>query len=198
MISSCSAWNLPRDRPWPPGTAHAARHGPDGSAGTLPADPEAGGLAMTALTGSLLTDTAHRRSGGPSYHRRFCCPPGSTGTAAASDAHPASDPLPGGTGYRTPPSVSKIRRLPGRGGPPRFPPSLSMRSAPHTPGSPSRLRFQALDRFRGLRPGFGGSDPPWTYVTVSPPIPLGARTIEANAGSMLQALSCHRKSPSIS
>ena len=32
---------------------------------------------------------------GPSHYRRFCCPPGSTGTTAASDAHPASDPLPG-------------------------------------------------------------------------------------------------------
>ena len=38
----------------------------------------------------------------PFPHRRLCCPPGSTGTTAASDAHPASDPLPGVTGYRTP------------------------------------------------------------------------------------------------
>ena len=82
---------------------------------------------------------------------------GSTGTTAASDAHPASDPLPGVTGYRTPRSGSTIRRLPGRGGPPQFPPPPSIRSAPHTPGSPSRLRFQALRRFHGLRPDFGGS-----------------------------------------
>jgi hypothetical protein len=47
-----------------------------------------------------------------------------------------------------------FRRLPGRGGPPQFPPPLSAHSAPHTPGSPSRLRFQALHRFHGLRPGF--------------------------------------------
>jgi hypothetical protein len=33
-----------------------------------------------------------------------------------------------------------LRRLPGRGGPPQFPPPPSMRSAPHTPVSPSRLR----------------------------------------------------------
>jgi hypothetical protein len=59
---------------------------------------------------------------------------GSTGTTAASDAHPASHPLPGVTGYRTPRSGSNIRRLPGRGGPPQFPPSLSMRSAPHSRG----------------------------------------------------------------
>jgi hypothetical protein len=112
---------------------------------------------MTALTGPLLTGTAHRRSSGPSHHRRLCCPPGSTGTTAASDAHPASHPLPGVTGYRTPHSGDKTRRPPGRGGPPQFPPPPSIRSAPHTPGSPSRLRFQALHRFRGLHPGFGGS-----------------------------------------
>jgi ABC-type transporter Mla MlaB component len=41
---------------------------------------------------------AHRRSSGPSHHRRLCCPPGSTGTTAASDAHPASSPFPGVTG----------------------------------------------------------------------------------------------------
>jgi len=82
---------------------------------------------------------------------------GSTGTTAASDAHPASDPLPGVTGYRTPRSGDKIRRSPGRGGPPQFPPPLSARSAPHTPGSPSRLRIQALRRFHGLHPDFGGS-----------------------------------------
>ncbi len=29
---------------------------------------------MTALTGPLLTDAAHRRSSGPSHHRRLCCP----------------------------------------------------------------------------------------------------------------------------
>jgi hypothetical protein len=57
---------------------------------------------MTALTGPFLEDAAHRRSSGPSHHRRFCCPPGSTGTTAASDSLPASSPLPGVTGYRTP------------------------------------------------------------------------------------------------
>ena len=86
----------------------------------------------------------------------MCCPPGSTSTTAASDAHPASDPLPGVTGYRTPRSSDMIRRSPGRGGPPQFPPPPSIRSAPHTPGSPSRLRFQALRRFHGLHPDFGG------------------------------------------
>ena len=93
----------------------------------------------------------------PFPHRRLCCPPGSTGTTAASDAHPASNPLPEVIGYRTPRSGSTIRRPPGRGGPPQFPPPPSIRSAPHTPGSPSRLRFQALHRFHGLHPEFGGS-----------------------------------------
>jgi hypothetical protein len=61
-------------------------------------------------------------------------------------------------GYRAPRSDStKHRRLPGRGGPPQFPTLLSIRSAPLTPGSSSRLRFQALHRFHGLHPEVGGS-----------------------------------------
>lgn len=65
--------------------------------------------------------------------------------------------FPASTGYRTPSSSDTTRTSPGRGGPPQFPPPLSARSAPHTPGSPSRLRFQALHRFHGLHPDFGGS-----------------------------------------
>jgi hypothetical protein len=61
---------------------------------------------------------------------------GSTGTTAASDAHPASGPPLEVLGYRAPRSGSKIRRPPGRGGPPRFPSSPSTRSASHTPGVP--------------------------------------------------------------
>jgi hypothetical protein len=93
---------------------------------------------------------------------------GSAGTTAASDAHLASDPLPGVTGYRTPRSGSTIRRLPGRGGPPQFPPQPSIRSAPHTPGSPSRLRFQALRRFHGLHPDFGGLGTPCSRPKTGP------------------------------
>jgi hypothetical protein len=55
---------------------------------------------------------------------------------------------------------TKPRSLPGRGGPLQFPPPLSERSAPSTPGSPSRLRFQDLRRFHGLRPSAPGSAPP--------------------------------------
>src|SRR5512135_90445 len=97
---------------------------------------------------------AHRRSSGPSHHRRLCCP------AAQPVLRPPPTPtrpaihFPVPAGYRTPRSGSTIRRLPGRGGPPQFPPPPSIRSAPPTPGSSSRLRFQALRRFHGLRPDF--------------------------------------------
>jgi hypothetical protein len=70
---SYSAWNLR------PGSALAARYSAcckarTGSAGTPRPDPDAAGLALTALTGPLLGNTAHRRSSGPSPHRRLCCP----------------------------------------------------------------------------------------------------------------------------
>src|SRR5690242_6419148 len=151
-ILSYSAWNLR------PGSALAARYSAcckarTGSAGTPRPDPEAAGLALTALTGPLLHTTRTDEAAAlPSP--QVVLSYGSTGTTAASDAHPASSPLPGSAGYRTPRSGSRIRRLPGRGGPPQFPPPPSIRSAPHTPGSPSRLRFQALRRFHGLRPDF--------------------------------------------
>src|SRR5215211_7203125 len=54
---------------------------------------------------------------------------------------PGSPPLPGSTpviGRNTPTAPS--RRLPGRGGPPQFPPPPSERSAPSTPRSSSGLR----------------------------------------------------------
>ena len=61
--------------------------------------------------------------------------------------------------------AAEIRRLPGRGGPPQFPPSPSIRSAPPTPGSSSRLRVQALHRFHGLHPDYGGSALPCPALT---------------------------------
>jgi hypothetical protein len=48
-------------------------------------------------------------------------------------------------------------RLPGRGGPPQFPPPPSIRSAPPMPGSSSRLNVQARHRFHGLHPDYGDS-----------------------------------------
>ena len=94
----------------------------------------------------------------PFPHRGLCCPVGSSGTTAASDALPARRPLPGSTGLW---DASLRRQLPpGRGGPPQFPLSPSERSAPHTPGGSSGLRFQALRPFHGLRPDDPGSAPP--------------------------------------
>jgi hypothetical protein len=55
-----------------------------------------------------------------------------------------------------------LRRPPGRGGPPQFPPPPSRRSTPHTPGGSSGLRFQALHPFRGLHRDTRGSAPPVT------------------------------------
>ena len=111
---SYSAWNLR------PGSALAARYSAcckarTGSAGTPRTDPCAAGLAETALTGPLPDSTAHQRSSGPSHHRRLCCPPGSTGTTAASDAHPASNPLPEVIGCRTPRSGSSKPQATGPG-----------------------------------------------------------------------------------
>src|SRR5690242_10994937 len=63
LILSYSAWNLR------PGSALAARYSACCKARTgSPAtgDPCAAGLALTALTGPLLHNTAHRRSSGPS------------------------------------------------------------------------------------------------------------------------------------
>ena len=98
-ILSASAWNLR------PGSALAARYSAcckarTGSAGTLPANPEAAELAMTALTGPLLEDAAHRRSSGPSltagcvvlrlsrYYGRLRRPPGQR---SASRGHRLQD-----------------------------------------------------------------------------------------------------------
>jgi hypothetical protein len=79
-------------------------------------------------------------------HRRLCCPLGSSSTTTASDSLPARDSFPGVAGYRARCSGDTIRRSPSRGGPPQFPPSLSERSAPHTPGSPSAPAHPGLQR----------------------------------------------------
>ena len=78
------------------------------------------------------------------YYGRLRLPPGTP---------PASRLL---TGYRTRPSASPRARS-DRGGPPQFPPPPSERSAPSTPDSPSRLRFQDLHRFHGLHRDYRGS-----------------------------------------
>jgi hypothetical protein len=66
-------------------------------------------------------------------------------------------PLPGSSpviGHRAP---TALRSRLGRGGPLQFPPPLSERSEPLTPGSPSRLHLQDLHRFHGLHPVLPGS-----------------------------------------
>lgn len=105
------------DRPWPPGTAHTARHEPDlrekiPHRRTHRAPPK-----------QKYTSTKQR----PFSHR---CPRGSSSTTAASDAHPARHPLPSITGYRARCSrVTPIRRFPGPGrASPGTPPPLSIRS----------------------------------------------------------------------
>ena len=76
----------------------------------------------------------------PFPHRRFCCPRGSSGTTAASDSLPALGHFPGTPVIGPRRSDRTLRRPPGRGGPPQFPPSPSERSAPSTPRSSSGLR----------------------------------------------------------
>ena len=86
------------------------------------------------------------------YYGRLRRPPGSRSTSRLN------------TGYRTRHSDStNCRRLPGRGGPPQFPPPPSERSAPSTPGSFSGLRFQALRPFHGLRRERRGSALPSSH-----------------------------------
>ena len=115
-------------------------------------------LAKAALTGPLPAPYAWTKQR-PFPHRRLCCPSGSTGTTAASDALLASHPLPD-HGYRAPCS-GETPQSPGQRGPPQFPPPPSERSASSTPGSSSRLRVQALHRFHGLRPEGRGSALPY-------------------------------------
>ena len=150
---SHSAWNRR------PGSALAARYSAcckarTGSKGAL---PKAAGLADTALT-EPLPDRHHASTKQrPFPHRRLCCPPGSSSTTAASDAHPARHPLPGSAGYRARRSGDTIRRSPGRGGPLQFPPPLSGRSEPLTPGSPSRLSSRIFTASMAFTLNFGGS-----------------------------------------
>ena len=73
---------------------------------------------------------------------------------------PGPLPLPGSSpviGHDAPPG---LRSQVGRGGPLQFPPPLSERSEPLTPGDPSRLHLQDLHRFHGLRPSPPGSASP--------------------------------------
>jgi hypothetical protein len=88
---SYSAWNRR------PGSALAARYSACCKARTASSSstPTPGvGLATTGTHRPSL-QPAHRRNSGPSHHRRLCCPSGSIGTTASSDALLAGRPLPG-------------------------------------------------------------------------------------------------------
>jgi hypothetical protein len=132
------------------------------SSGTLSATtaPLSAGLAETALTGHLHSHPHASTKQWPFPHRRLCLSARLNRYYDHLRRPPGQLPLPGSSpviGHRAPPA---LRSLVGRGGPLQFPPPLSERSAPPTPGSPSRLHFQDLHRFHGLRPRYPGSAPP--------------------------------------
>ncbi len=182
LTLSYSAWNLR------PGSALAARYSACCKARTgSPAtgDPLRGGTSTDGTHRALLHNTAHRRSSGPSPHRRLCCPPGSTGTTAASDAHPASTPLPGSAGYRTPRSDDMIRRSPGREGlpssrrHPRYVPRPLRRGVPH--GCASRLCAASMA---------------FAPISRGPALPLPAQgRLSNDAAGFASCYGPHRRSP---
>jgi hypothetical protein len=94
----------------------------------------------------------------PFPRRGFCCPVGSSGTTAASDAHPAPAHFPAEApviGRAS--SDATAPQPPGRGGPPQFPPPpLRAFRAPYA-GKSLGAANQALHPFRGLRPDNPGS-----------------------------------------
>jgi hypothetical protein len=103
------------------------------------------------------------RSSGPSHHPGLCCPTGSSGTTAASDAHPARAHFP-----RSPVIGRDAPTAPQTAGPGRASPVPAVTLRPFhapTPGSSSGLRFQALDPFHGLRPDGPGSALPLSRLT---------------------------------
>ena len=186
LILSYSAWNRR------PGSALAARYSAcckarTGSAGTPRPDPFAAGLALTgthrAPSSQHCAPTKQRPFPSPAvllsawlnrYYGRLRRPPGQHSTSRR-------EPV---IGRHAP--AAQSRRLPGRGGPPQFLPPPSIRSAPHTPGSPSRLRFQALHRFHGLHPDFGGSALPTPALTGGTP---------NDAAGFASCYGPHRRSP---
>ena len=141
-----------RDRPWPPGTAYVAGHGP-----VQPTPVHAAGLATIGTHRPLLFHTDASTKQRPFPHRRLCCPSGSIGTTAASDSLPARRPLPGSTPVIGRAAPAALRSRSGRGGPPQFPPSPSERSAPSYAGESFAAALQALHRFHGLHPEAAGS-----------------------------------------
>lgn len=97
----------------------------------------------------------------------FCCPVGSSGTTAASDAHPARPPFPGlRLSAGDPPALSAATG-PGRASPV---PIATFRAF-HTPcaGEFFGAAIQGLRPFRGLRRGQLGSALPLSRLSASTP-----------------------------
>src|SRR6266498_2207218 len=95
----------------------------------------------------------------PFPHRRLCCPVGSIGTTAASDAHPARCPLPGVN--RLLDATLQRHLAPRVTGPGRASPvpaaTIDAFRAPYA-GESFTAALQAPHRFHGLHPEIGGSD----------------------------------------
>jgi len=154
MTLSISAWNLrPGISLGRPGKAHAAKHGTrsTGCSGR----PQAAGLAMTALTGPLLKDAAHRRSSGPSLTGGYAARPAQAvlrppPTPTRPAIHFPGSPV---TGRHAP------QHNPQAAGPGRTStvPAVTIGTfrAPYA-GESFAAAPPALHRFRGLHPGFGG------------------------------------------
>ena len=141
-----------------------------------------------ALTSPSLYVT-RGRSSGPSHHRGFCCPVGSSGTTAAPDSHPAqistSRLI---TGYR---SRRSDHTHPGSGraggGSPRFPLPPSQRSAPHTPGGSSGLHS------RLFTPSMAFAVRDAARLLLSPTLTAGRPNDAAGFASRYGPLSCSSK-----
>jgi len=140
-----------RDRPWPSGTACVAGHAPCPAESCLRQDSAVGGTSQNGTHRAPPQSTAR-------IDEAVALPSPAVMLSARLDQYyghlrrpPGWLPLPGSSpviGHRAPPA---LRSLLGRGGPLQFPPPLSERSEPPTPGSPSRLHLQDLHRFHGLR-----------------------------------------------
>jgi hypothetical protein len=116
-----------------------------------------------ALTGLPLHVT-RGRSSGPSHHLWLCCPPGSTGTTAASDALPAHRPLPG-----SPPVIEQrlAGRIPQPTGPGRASPVPAATFCTFRAlyaGEFLGAALQALHPVHGLRPEGPGSALPCPHL----------------------------------
>ena len=129
------------------------------------------------LPRNRLADAQNVHSGWPFPPRRLCCPAARPvlRPPPTPSRRPARFPAPhrllGGAGRRAPQARF------GRGGPPQFPPPPSERSAPRTPDSPSRLRFQDLHRFHGLHRDYRG----WA---LSCPLPTRQASLDATDRSV--------------